>query len=60
MTAIARFQSLPMPQVRRAVLLTILALTVTLLTIFAVWVLHYQPALSAAPGYEIDLWRDSG
>lgn len=41
MTAIARFQSLPMPQVRRAVLLTILALTVTLLTIFAL--LQRQP-----------------
>ncbi|MBC7234069.1 MAG: hypothetical protein H5T68_12600 [Chloroflexi bacterium] len=41
-----------MLQVRRAVLLTILALIVISLTVFAVLVLHYQPALSAAPGYE--------
>lgn len=53
MTAIAGFQHSPVPQVRRAVLLTIFALIVTLLTIFAVLVLHYQPALSAAPGYEM-------
>ncbi len=53
MIAIAGFQNLPMPQIRRAILLMILALTVTSLIIFAVGVLHYQPALSAAPGYEM-------
>jgi len=53
MTAIAGFQDSPMLRVRRAALLTILALIVILLTVFAVLVLHYQPALSAAPGYEM-------
>jgi hypothetical protein len=51
MTAITGFQDSPVRQVRRVVLLMIFALT--LLIIFAVSVLHYRPALSAAPGYEM-------
>ncbi len=53
MTAIAGFQNSPVRQVRRVVLLMIFAATMTLLIIFAVSALRYQPALSAAPGYEM-------
>jgi|YNPNPStandDraft_1061719.scaffolds.fasta_scaffold438607_1 hypothetical protein len=52
MTAFARLQDSPTLQVRRTILLTILALIVISLTVFVVLVLRYQPALSVAPGYD--------
>lgn len=63
-TTISGFQNSPVRQARRVVLLMIFAVTLTLLIIFAVSVLRYQPALSAAPGYEMkfvtepNLWNN--
>ncbi len=53
MSATARLQNWPGRRPRRILLLLGLALLIPSLCVFAGWVFRYQPALSAAPGYEM-------
>ncbi len=53
MMTMTRFQNLPRLPIRRTVALMILVLIVTLITIFASWVLTYRPALSPASSHEM-------